>query len=171
MTSIYWSFGASGKEPTCQCRRHKRHGFSLWVRMIPGRRAWQPTAVFLPGESHGQRSLVDYGVAESDTTEATGDTHTWSSGHHLQLPGFALSLTWLKENGGFYRVQKGTVRSLILMMDHLPWDMGHQGRRTDAGRAASDSAMEEPFLPGRVLETSGTGGASVRKPDDMVWLI
>ena len=65
-------------------------------------------------------------------------------------------------------MQKGTVRSLILMMDHLPWDMGHQGRRTDAGRAASDSAMEEPFLPGRVLETSGTGGASVRKPDDMV---
>ena len=90
-----------------------------------------------------------WGCKESDTTEATGDTHTWSSGHHLQLPGFALSLTWLKENGGFYRVQKGTVRSLILMMDHLPWDMGHQGRRTDAGRAASDSAMEEPFLPGQ----------------------
>ena len=110
----------------------------------------QPTTVFLPGESHGQRSLVDYGVAKSRTQLKQLGTHnTWSSGHHLQLPGFALSLTWLKENGGFYRVQKGTVRSLILMMDHLPWDMGHQGRRTDAGRAASDSAMEEPFLPGQ----------------------
>ena len=31
-----------------------------WVGKIPWRRAWQPTAVFLPGESHGQRSLVGY---------------------------------------------------------------------------------------------------------------
>ena len=50
--------GASGKESTCQCRRHKRHGFDPWVRKIPWRRAWQPTPVFLPGESHGQRSLL-----------------------------------------------------------------------------------------------------------------
>ena len=34
-----------------------------WVRKIPWRRAWQPTPVFLPGESHGQRSLV--GLAKS----------------------------------------------------------------------------------------------------------
>ena len=50
----------SGKEPTCQFRRHKRHGFNLWVQKIPWRRAWQPTPVFLPGESHGQWSLVGY---------------------------------------------------------------------------------------------------------------
>ena len=31
-----------------------------WIRKIPWRRAWQPTPVFLPGESHGQRSLVCY---------------------------------------------------------------------------------------------------------------
>ena len=36
------------------------HGFNPWVRKIPWRRAWQPTPVFLPGESHGQRSLVGY---------------------------------------------------------------------------------------------------------------
>ena len=49
--------GASGKELTCQCGRCKRHGFNPWLRKIPWRRAWQPTPVFLPGESHGQRSL------------------------------------------------------------------------------------------------------------------
>ena len=41
-----------------------------WVGKIPWRRAWQPTPVFLPGESHGQRSLVDYtvhGVTKSRT--------------------------------------------------------------------------------------------------------
>ena len=50
--------GAGGKEPTCQCRRHKKHEFNPWVRKIPWRKAWHPTLVFLPGESHGQRSLV-----------------------------------------------------------------------------------------------------------------
>ena len=53
--------GTSGKEPACQCRRHKRCGFDPWVGKIPWRRTWQPTPVFLPGESHGQRSLVGYG--------------------------------------------------------------------------------------------------------------
>ena len=50
----------SDKEPPCQCRRHKRCGFSPWVGKIPWSRAWQHTPVFLPGESHGQRSLVGY---------------------------------------------------------------------------------------------------------------
>ena len=31
-----------------------------WVGTIPQRRAWQPTPVFLPGESYGQRRLMDY---------------------------------------------------------------------------------------------------------------
>ena len=65
---------ASGKEPTCQCRRHKRCGFNAWVGKIPWRREWQHTTVFLPRESHGQRSLVGYGprgCTESDVTEVT----------------------------------------------------------------------------------------------------
>ena len=42
------------------------------VGKMPWRREWQPSPVFLPGESHGQRSLVGYspwGHTESDTTE------------------------------------------------------------------------------------------------------
>ena len=64
--------GASGKEPACQCRRHRDVG--LIPGKIPWRRKWQPTPVFLPGESHGQRSLEGcspWGRKESDTTEAT----------------------------------------------------------------------------------------------------
>ena len=52
----------------------KRFEFNLWVRKIPWRRAWQPTPVFLPGESQGQGSLVGcrlWGLTELDTTEAT----------------------------------------------------------------------------------------------------
>ena len=62
--------GTSGKELAYQCRRCKRHGFSPWVGKIPWGRAWQPTPVSLPGESHGQRSLAGaWGLKESDTTE------------------------------------------------------------------------------------------------------
>ena len=32
----------SGKEPTCQCRRHRRPRFNPWIEKIPGRRKWQP---------------------------------------------------------------------------------------------------------------------------------
>ena len=51
-----------------------RHKFDPWVREMPWRRAWQSTPVFLPGESHRQRSLVGYspwGCKESDMTETT----------------------------------------------------------------------------------------------------
>ena len=57
--------GASGKEPTCQCRRSKRRRLKPWVGKIPWRRAWQPTPVFLPGESQGQRTLAGYESIES----------------------------------------------------------------------------------------------------------
>ena len=43
-----------------KCRTCRRLGFDPWVRKILWRRAWQPTPVFLPGESHWQRSLEGY---------------------------------------------------------------------------------------------------------------
>ena len=64
--------GVSGKEPACQCRRCKRRRFDPCIRKIPWRRIWQPTPLFLPGESHGQRSLAGYSpqdLKESDMTE------------------------------------------------------------------------------------------------------
>ena len=53
--------GARDKELACQCRRCKRHGFNPWIRKIPWSSKWRPTPVFLPRESHGQRSLAGYG--------------------------------------------------------------------------------------------------------------
>ena len=57
--TVSWGFlgGSSGKEPTCQCRGHKRGGFNSWVGKVPWSRNWQPAPVFLLGEFHGQRSL------------------------------------------------------------------------------------------------------------------
>ena len=62
----------SGKEPTCQHRRHKRRRFHPWVGKIFWKRKWQPTPVFLPGKLHGQKSLVSYspwGHSVSDMTQ------------------------------------------------------------------------------------------------------
>ena len=60
----------SGKESTCQCRRH---GLDPWVKKIPWRRKWQPTPVFLPGNSMDRGARWAHGVhgvaKESDTTE------------------------------------------------------------------------------------------------------
>ena len=48
-----------------------RPRFNPWVRKIPWRRKWHPTPVFLPGELHGQRSLVAtlHGITELDTMD------------------------------------------------------------------------------------------------------
>ena len=48
------------------------------LEMETWRRKWQPTPIFLPRESHGQRSLADYspwGRKESDKTETTSYEH------------------------------------------------------------------------------------------------
>ena len=54
----------SGKESAFQFRRCK---FYRWVGMIPWGREWQPIPVFLPGESRGQKSLVDYSPLDGKT--------------------------------------------------------------------------------------------------------
>ena len=62
------SWWLSGKESACQCKSCE---FDPWAGKMPWRREWQPTLVFLAGESHGQRSLVGYsprGCKESDMT-------------------------------------------------------------------------------------------------------
>ena len=54
------------------CQQCRRHGFDPWVGKNPWRRKWQPTPVFLPGKSHGQRSLVS-------TVHEIAKNQTWLS--------------------------------------------------------------------------------------------
>ena len=75
-----WCFsrGASGKEPTCQYRRHKRCGFDPWVRKIPWRRKWQNSNPLqyscwrIPWTKQLGGLPSPWGSKESDTTETTG---------------------------------------------------------------------------------------------------
>ena len=68
-------FVGLGERIHLPCRRCWRWGFNPWVGKIPWRRKWQPTSVFLPEKSHGQRSLLGYsskGWKELDRTERLG---------------------------------------------------------------------------------------------------
>ena len=63
--------GASGKEPFCQCRRHKRCRFDPRVQKIPWRRKWQPTPLSClenPMDRRARCATV-HGVADLDTNK------------------------------------------------------------------------------------------------------
>ena len=73
ITYLYWVHGL-----VWWLRRYRirlqcgKPGFDPWIEMMPWRKAWQPTPVFLPGESHRQSSLVGHspwGLKESGMTE------------------------------------------------------------------------------------------------------
>ena len=70
--------GASGNEPACHCKRQR---FDPWVGKIPWRREWLLNPVFLPGEPHGQRSLVgcDWRVGHgwSNLAHSTSALQPW----------------------------------------------------------------------------------------------
>ena len=79
-----------------------RPGFNSQVGKIPWRRKWQPTPVFLPGEFHGQRSLVGYSpwnCKESDRTQQLI--------HHMQLLTFTILL--------------GNSVCFSLVLEHIFW--------------------------------------------------
>ena len=61
------------KNSPANAGRHKRCEFHPWVEKIPWRKKWQPTPVFLPGETHGQRVwwTIAHGVTEMDMTKVT----------------------------------------------------------------------------------------------------
>ena len=72
----------SGKESACQCRRR---GFDPWLGKIPWRRKWQPTPVFLPGKSLGQRSLAGYNLNGRKESDMAEHTHYIKLGTHPTL--------------------------------------------------------------------------------------
>ena len=115
-----------GKEPTCQCGRHKRRGFDPCMGKIPWRRAWQPTPVFLPWKSNGHMSLVCYslwGCKELNTTEVTKHTCLVCNPdmHNFQLlkkSYFTASLRFFTLHQGYYFASEkiGNKRDLLMHM-------------------------------------------------------
>ena len=112
--------------------------FDPWVGKIPWRRKRQPTPVFLPGESHGQRSLAGYspwGRRELDTTERR------SPGQERRFPGDSGS----RGGGGSRLPRVGTERS--------PSPSVHQ----EPGRPSNSHGLAGAAEPGIRGEGWGSG--------------
>ena len=116
---------ASGKEPACQCMRHKWHGFDPWVGKIHWRRAWQPIPVFLPG---GLQSIASQRVGYGWVTE-----EAW-----IVLVGAISKILW-------EQTRKETQRSLELAQKHRAWKEGVEGPTINQ-LSPSVSAFYFPFL-------------------------
>ena len=91
------------------------------------RRKWQPTPVFLPGESQGRGSLVGcrlWGRTESDTTEATQQQEQQQhsiSIFVLSLKEFSICLCFfpLRENASSFQVEEGNKLFTILGISYI----------------------------------------------------
>ena len=165
----------SSKESTYRwCRRR---WFNPWVGKIPWRRAWQPTPVFVPGESQGLNTLASYspqGHKESDTTEATDDAHIinrWLCRLHINNPWKHFSLH--KPLGSLYRIpqklQHSTLSDCMLLMSldfnkwyHTPtrdsaecqrWQQWEASCTTGPGWGAM---LPEPYPVGAMVLGRGT---------------
>ena len=113
--------GGSEGRVCLQCRRPE---FDPWVRKIPWRRKWQPTPVLLPGESHGQRGLVDYSPwdhKESDMTERLHFTSLYQTDLAVSLY-FLICRIWLRYHCRYLRKMLGVeVKDIKCVMCH--WDL------------------------------------------------
>ena len=113
----------SGKESICQCRRHRRRGFDPWVGNIPYKRKWQPDPVFLPGKSHGQRSLVGYSSwgGKSQTrlslcvcARARAHTHTHTHTHRAGISCWVLYVSTSGRTTCHFQKRKLSLREIKL---------------------------------------------------------
>ena len=127
----------------------------------PWRRTWQLTPVFLPGESHGQRSLWGYspwGHKESDTPECVSLNHFMPRVAHCQAPCFSSWSVFLAmgSTGTKYRIARGSRKTLALSASLRPWHMrwihtlppSPPIRWDESGVCLSDSLLGFCYLQG-----------------------
>ena len=154
----------SGKEPTCQCRRHRRCGFDTWVGKLPWRRKWQLNPLLLPGKFHRQMSLAGYspwGPRELDMIAPY-----WA---HTQLEKFkwiAPNFTWSHCNTVICTNVSTSLIHDPLHHCHCPWDpclpleskVSTQNSLSDVEWAALSDMVPFPSLSeGVSLSWRGTG--------------
>ena len=100
--------GSVVKNPSVMQERHGRSlGWDQWIGKIPWRRKWQPMPVFLPGKSHGQRSLEAWGRRVGHDLETK--TTTWLAGGAANLLNIELLMKTTVEVYLIYNVVLTTV--------------------------------------------------------------
>ena len=111
--------GTSDEEPARQWGRLKRCRLNPWVGKVPWRREWQPTPVFLPGKSHGQRSLAGYGITKSWTQLSTHSRFDYYLDPIFSPPENSC-VCYVSSNCFLKAVHSLSFCSLILLLDPPP---------------------------------------------------
>ena len=99
-----------GKESPCQCKRHWRHAFSLWVGKIPWRRAQQPTPVFLLGKFHGKRNfpggsaVKDPPAKQEMQVPSLGQEDALEEGMAIRSSILVWEIPWTEKPGGLQSI-------------------------------------------------------------------
>ena len=129
--------------------------FDPWVRKIPGRKTWQPAPVFLPGESHGQRNLVNYIVHRITRSwtrlKRLTQMHEFSS-FSIPTPSPSGSL---EDRLGSYTQEKGG----LLVHFHRPCSVSPSYGRMQASRLIFQRTISERRL-GPAIHCSNSRGRS-----------
>ena len=125
-------------------------GFDPWVGKMPWRRAWPPAPVFLPGESHGQRSLAGYSPwshRQLDTTE-----RTWHTLRYLAFPRPTATST------------APTVGFLLCLLPAIICNSDFLCKSGDLQLASSPGILDCRFLLGRRNHEYGRDGNAAALP-------
>ena len=151
---VQWGFpgGASGKEPTCQCRSLRRHEFDPWIRKSPWRRKWQPTPVFLPGGSHGQRSLAGYSPRGRRVGHGLETELTCKEAKRVKEDGILLLGTLSQRQRTRFTVVTAASRPCLLLSCPVPIVVTVLNRtiRTSSGKAVC-TLWRTPSMAGKTL--------------------
>ena len=143
-----------GKESACNAGDP---GFNSGVRKIPWRRAWQPTPVFLPGESRGQRSLAGYRVPRVRQDLATKERERWQLWVSLVVQMVknppAMLETWVQSLGLEDPLEEGMATHSSILAWRSSWteepggpqSTGPKEPDTTEGLSHGNSIHEEAF--------------------------
>ena len=142
-----------------------RRGFHPWVGKIPWRRAWQPTAVFLPGESQRQRSLVGYSPSGHRVE------HDWSRSArtHAHTQVFSIHLLIHIDFWHLGRLGISELLALCKQILEMSVDVGMSGKWPGSRRPEEREAGGQGYLflrdgRGSVLTSGNTeGGVTLRE--------
>ena len=131
---------ASGKEPTCQFKRHKRHRFDPWVRKIPGGGHGNPL------QYSCLENLMDRGAWCATVQRVKYDWSNWACSHSEVEDAYTLSFSNSSSRKHIYRVMKGYDKSI-----HCSILCNSNKKRSNSKMSTRMACLRKLFIKGHII--------------------